>query len=56
MGTPKGSRALTPFWQAVLILRWFRGEHDSPKLGRDHVDLDRPLHRADPTAAPTVGG
>ncbi|QYC38294.1 hypothetical protein Nocox_03320 [Nonomuraea coxensis DSM 45129] len=36
LGTPKGSRALTPFWQAVLILRWFRGEHDIPKLGRDH--------------------
>ncbi|MGV9387400.1 transposase family protein [Nonomuraea sp. NPDC003707] len=36
VGTPKGSRALTPFWQAVLILRWFRGEHDIPKLGRDH--------------------
>ncbi|MFB4282334.1 transposase family protein [Nonomuraea sp. MTCD27] len=36
VGTPKGSRALTPFWQAVLILRWFRGECDIPKLGRDH--------------------
>lgn len=36
VGTPKGSRALTPFWQAVLILRWFRGERDIPKLGRDH--------------------
>ncbi|WP_442945773.1 hypothetical protein [Nonomuraea sp. LPB2021202275-12-8] len=36
VGTPKGSRALTPFWQVVLILRWFRGEHDIPKLGRDH--------------------
>ncbi|PRX61445.1 DDE superfamily endonuclease [Nonomuraea fuscirosea] len=36
LGTPKGSRALTPFWQAVLILCWFRGENDIPKLGRDH--------------------
>lgn len=36
LGTPKGSRALTPFWQAVLVLRWFRGECDIPKLGRDH--------------------
>ncbi|MFG6202442.1 transposase family protein [Nonomuraea sp. JJY05] len=35
-GTPKGSPALTPFWQAVMILRWFRREHDIPKLGRDH--------------------
>lgn len=35
-GTPKDSRRLTPFRQAMLILRWFRGEHDIPKLGRDH--------------------
>ncbi|MEV4162144.1 transposase family protein [Nonomuraea dietziae] len=35
-GTPKGSRVLSPFWQAVMVLRWFRGEHDVPKLGRDH--------------------
>ncbi|WP_440074349.1 HARBI1 family protein [Streptosporangium sp. OZ121] len=35
-GTPTGSRALSPFRQAVLVLRWFRGEHDIPKLGRDH--------------------
>ncbi|GGT46819.1 hypothetical protein GCM10010176_107210 [Nonomuraea spiralis] len=36
LGTPKGSRALTPFRQAVMVLRWFRGERDIPKLGRDH--------------------
>ncbi|MEV8639071.1 hypothetical protein AB0395_46185 [Streptosporangium sp. NPDC051023] len=24
------------FWQAVMVLRWFRGEGDIPKLGRDH--------------------
>ncbi|GAA1738734.1 hypothetical protein GCM10009734_50870 [Nonomuraea bangladeshensis] len=35
-GTPHGSRALTPFRQAVMVVRWFRGEHDIPKLGRDH--------------------
>jgi hypothetical protein len=35
-GTPKDSRALTPFRQAVMVLRWFRGERDIPKLGRDH--------------------
>ncbi|MGP4103822.1 hypothetical protein [Nonomuraea sp. KM90] len=50
VGTPKGSRALTPFWQAVLILRWFRGECDIPKLsgipkvlrvtGREIADAD----------------
>ncbi|MFC7647562.1 transposase family protein [Streptosporangium lutulentum] len=34
--TPTGSRALTPFRQAVMVLRWFRGERDIPKLGRDH--------------------
>ncbi|WP_344496599.1 hypothetical protein [Nonomuraea monospora] len=36
LGTPQGSRALTPFWQAVMILRWFRGGYDIPELGRDH--------------------
>ena len=34
--TPKDSRALSCFWQAVMVLRWFRGERDIPKLGRDH--------------------
>ena len=35
-GTPRGSRALTCFWQAVLGLRWFR-DHTSPDaLARDH--------------------
>ncbi len=35
-GTPRGSRALTCFWQAVLGLRWFR-DHTSPEaLARDH--------------------
>ncbi|MGW5689338.1 IS5/IS1182 family transposase, partial [Nonomuraea sp. NPDC003754] len=34
-GTPQHSRALTPFRQAVMVLRWFRGENDIPKLGRD---------------------
>ncbi|MDN5385827.1 IS5/IS1182 family transposase, partial [Streptomyces sp. LB8] len=24
IGTPRGSRALGPFRQAVLVLRWFR--------------------------------
>ncbi|MGH3381203.1 MAG: transposase family protein [Actinoallomurus sp.] len=35
-GTPRGSRALTCFRQATMVLRWFRGERDIPKLGRDH--------------------
>ncbi|MEV4362734.1 transposase family protein [Nonomuraea sp. NPDC049625] len=35
-GTPQGSRALSPFRQAVMVVRWFRGEHDIPKLGREH--------------------
>jgi hypothetical protein len=35
-GTPKGSRALTCFWQAVLGLRWFRGRTDPEALARDH--------------------
>ncbi|MBN6054652.1 IS5/IS1182 family transposase [Nonomuraea sp. RK-328] len=35
-GTPKHSRALSPFRQAVMVLRWFRGERDIAKLGREH--------------------
>jgi hypothetical protein len=34
--TPKGSRALTCFNQAVLALRWFRDRTDVAALGRDH--------------------
>lgn len=34
--TPKGSRALTCFWEAVLVLRWFRDRTDPAALGRDH--------------------
>lgn len=34
--TPRGSRALTCFWQAVLVLRWFRDRTDPAALGRDH--------------------
>ncbi|WP_225991279.1 hypothetical protein [Actinomadura montaniterrae] len=35
-GTPFGSRALTCFWQAVLVLRWFRDRNDPTALRRDH--------------------
>ena len=35
-GTPKGSRALTCFWQAVLGLRWFRDRTAPDALARDH--------------------
>jgi DDE superfamily endonuclease len=35
-GTPRGSRALTCFWQAVLGLRWFRQDTDVAALARDH--------------------
>ena len=35
-GTRTGRRVLTPFKQAVLVLRWFQGERDIPALGRDH--------------------
>ena len=35
-GTPRGSRALTCFWQAVLGLRWFRERTTADALGRDH--------------------
>ena len=35
-GTPRGSRALTCFWQAVLGLRWFRYRTAADALARDH--------------------
>jgi hypothetical protein len=35
-GTPRGSRALTCFWQAVLGLRWFRDRTSPYALARDH--------------------
>ena len=35
-GTPRGSRALTCFWQAVLGLRWFRDRTAPGALARDH--------------------
>jgi hypothetical protein len=35
-GTPRGSRALTCFWQAVLGLRWFRDRAAPEALARDH--------------------
>jgi hypothetical protein len=34
--TPRGSRALTCFWQAVLGLRWFRDRTAPDALARDH--------------------
>ncbi|MFI0471076.1 transposase family protein [Saccharopolyspora sp. 5N102] len=36
LGTRKGRRALTPFGQAVLGLRWFRDNIDIARLARDH--------------------
>jgi hypothetical protein len=35
-GTPRGSRALTCFWEAVLALRWFRDRTSPGALARDH--------------------
>jgi hypothetical protein len=35
-GTPRSSRALTCFWQAVLGLRWFRDRTTCDALARDH--------------------
>jgi hypothetical protein len=35
-GTPRGSRALSCFWQAVLMLRWFRDRATAEALARDH--------------------
>jgi len=35
-GAPRGSRALSCFWQAVLGLRWFRDRTTAEALARDH--------------------
>ena len=35
-GTPRGSRALSCFWQGVLGLRWFRDRTTADALARDH--------------------
>ena len=35
-GTPRGSRALSCFWQAVLGVRWFRDRTTADALARDH--------------------
>jgi hypothetical protein len=35
-GTPRGSRALTCFWEAVLGVRWFREPTMPEALARDH--------------------
>jgi hypothetical protein len=35
-GTPRGSRALSCFWQAVPGLRWFRDRTAAESLARDH--------------------
>ena len=35
-GTPRGSRKLTCYWQAVLGLRWFRDKTAVESLARDH--------------------
>jgi hypothetical protein len=34
--TPRGSRALTCFWQAALGSRWFRDRTAADALARDH--------------------
>jgi hypothetical protein len=36
LGTPRGSRALTCFWEAVLGVRWFRNRTAPEALARDH--------------------
>jgi hypothetical protein len=36
-GTPRGSRALTCFWQVVLVLRWFRDRTTADARARAHA-------------------
>ena len=40
-GTPRGSRALTCFWEAVLGLRWYRDRTCPDALARNH-GISRP--------------
>ena len=65
-GTPRGSRALTCFWQAVLGLRWFRDRTAPDALARDHGisratayryldEVDRGARRAGPGPARGAG-
>jgi hypothetical protein len=35
-GTRRGRRALTPYWHAVLVLRWFRDATPIHRLAADH--------------------
>jgi len=44
-GTPRGSRALTCFWRAVLGLRWFRDRTAADALARDHRISRATAHR-----------
>ena len=44
-GTPRGSRALTCFWRAVLGLRWFRDRTAADALARDHGISRATAHR-----------
>ena len=44
-GTPRGSRALSCFWQAVLGLRWFRDRTTADALARDHGVSRATAHR-----------
>jgi hypothetical protein len=37
ISTPRRSRALTPFRQAVMVLRWFRDGSRADALARDHA-------------------
>lgn len=60
IGTPKGSHALGPFRQAVLVLRWFRDRGCRHCLARDagasQATGYRYLHEGSmswPTALPT---
>ena len=44
-GTPRGSRAVSCFWQAVMGLRWFRDRTTADALPRDHSDSRATAYR-----------
>jgi hypothetical protein len=53
LGTRRGTRALTCFYQAMLILIWFPKQEDATLLGAGFGVSERPLTATSPKASPS---
>lgn len=53
-GTPRGSRALTCFWQAVMGLRWFRDRTSLEALAQTTASRGPPRLRSASSCARSV--